>query len=201
VDAGRWAGLTNFRPVTRDLPRGVPAAPILGVRGSALCVRRPPFLLMAGRRRIAKPGEPACGVDGCRRPAGLGTEHVGEGPCLRHSSHVRTAPPTPSPRVEPEDVRDVAPASPEPSPLARRLTDSRSNPSADPLAVLGRVLASARRAGYPFGEAWALGAEAALSYMTSSRAGEWWEALTATERAWADAYAGRDSRLDDLRRH
>jgi hypothetical protein len=92
-------------------------------------------------------------------------------------------------------VRDLAPA----SPLARRLTGSRSNPNADPLAVLRAVLASARRAGYPFGEAWALGAEAALSYMTSSRAREWWEALSSTERAWADAYARRASKLDALR--
>jgi len=64
------------------------------------------------------------------------------------------------------------------------------NASADPLAVLGVVLASARRAGYPFGEAWALGAEAALSYMSRTKAREWWDALSATEKAWSQAYAG-----------
>lgn len=90
-------------------------------------------------------------------------------------------------------------APPEPGPLARRLTGSRANPNGDPLAVLRRVLASARRAGYPFEQAWAIGAEAALSYMTQRQAREWWHALTETERAWADAYARRGSRLADLR--
>jgi hypothetical protein len=73
------------------------------------------------------------------------------------------------------------------------------NPSADPLAVLRAVLASARRAGYSFKEAWAIGAEAALSYMTTRQARGWWDALDATERAWADAYARSGSRLDALR--
>lgn len=97
-------------------------------------------------------------------------------------------------------MRGLAPASPEPSPLARRLTSSQTVVQPEPLSVLGRLLVAARRADMPFGEAWALGAEAALSYMTSSRAREWWEALSSTERAWADAYARRGSKLDGLRR-
>jgi hypothetical protein len=43
-----------------------------------------------------------------------------------------------------------------------------------------------------------VGAEAALSYMSERKAQEWWDALTATEQAWADAYALRGSRLADL---
>lgn len=62
------------------------------------------------------------------------------------------------------------------------------------MAVVRTVLASARRAGMPFGEAWAIGAEAALSYMTARKAREWWEALNEAERAWADAYA-REGRV------
>jgi len=61
--------------------------------------------------------------------------------------------------------------------------------------VLRTVLASARSAGYPFGEAWALGAEAALSYMSTTKARDWWDALSATEHAWAAAYAREGSRL------
>lgn len=61
--------------------------------------------------------------------------------------------------------------------------------------MLGRVLLAARRADMPFGEAWALGAETALSYMNRQTAEQWWEALSSTERAWADAYARRGSRL------
>jgi len=36
--------------------------------------------------------------------------------------------------------------------------------------------------------------------MTSSKAREWWDALNATERAWADAYTGHGSKLDALKR-
>ncbi len=53
------------------------------------------------------------------------------------------------------------------------------NPSTDPLAVLRTVLASARRAGYPFEQAWAIGAEAALGYTNERRAHEWWDTLAA----------------------
>lgn len=60
------------------------------------------------------------------------------------------------------------------------------------------VLAAGRRAGMPFGEGWAIAAETTLSYMSERKAKEWWDALDHTERAWADAYARRDSRLADL---
>lgn len=85
-----------------------------------------------------------------------------------------------------------------PGPLARRLTGARSNPSPEPLDVMRRVLASARAAGYPFEQAWAISAEAALSYMSPRAAADWWDALDATERAWASAYRGDGSRLADL---
>jgi len=123
---------------------------------------------------------------------------VGEGPCLHlggHSpaqrSHAVPHDPTPEPSPELREAERAAP-------LARRLTGSRAHPDADPLAVLGVVLASARRAGYPFEEARAIGAEVALSYMSPREAREWWDTLDATERAWSDAYARRGSRLADL---
>lgn len=155
---------------------------------------------MPGHNQIAAPGEPACGWAGCRRPAGLGTSHVGEGPCLRHGGHSpaqrsHAVPHEPTPEPSPE-LREAERA----APLARRLTGShdQGRPVADPLSVLGVVLASARRAGYPFEEAWAIGAEVALSYMSLREAREWWDTLNATERAWSDAYARRGSRLADL---
>lgn len=158
---------------------------------------RPPDV--PGRRHVAAPDEPRCPAPGCERPAGLFTDHVGEGLCLRHDG---TAPaPEPTPEPSPKPAKAEATSEPAPAdPLARRLTGSRASPHAEPLAVMRRVLASARRAGYPFGEAWAIGAEAALSYMSDRKAREWWEALTATERAWADAYACDGSRLAELRR-
>lgn len=51
----------------------------------------------------------------------------------------------------------------------------------------------------PFGEAWAVAAETALSYMSDRQAKEWWDALDHTERAWANAYARRESRVEALR--
>lgn len=149
---------------------------------------------LAGRRHVAAPGEPQCPDAGCDRPAGFATEHLGAGLCRRHSSHREDAPPTASPRVEPAKAESGASG----GPLARRLTGSRAHPSADPLAVMRLLLTTARRAGMPFGEAWALAAEAALSYMSERKAEEWWETLSSTERAWADAYARRDSLLAAL---
>ena len=183
-------------------------------------MRPAPSLSMPGRTHVAAPGQPQCPADGCERPAGFGTDHEGEGACRRHDggrtpnrrtrkriaqrerpaaqpSHPAAPAPTPTPSPEPAKA-ETAPVA---DPLARRLTGSSLNPSADPLAVLRRVLASARRAGYPFGEAWALGAEAALSYMNARKAEEWWAALNETERAWADAYAQTGSLLAALKRH
>lgn len=98
-------------------------------------------------RALAKPGEPVCPAEGCDRRAGFGTDHDGEGYCFRHRSHAARLDPTPTPAPEPPEDESAPVA----GPLARRLTGSRSNPAADPLAVLRRVLASARAAGYPFG--------------------------------------------------
>lgn len=160
---------------------------------------RPPDPPVPGRRHVAAPGEPRCPAPDCERPAGFATAHVGEGPCRRHDSHSAaqlSQPVPPEPIPEPESEPRHAPG-----PLARRLTGSRAAPtSPDPLAVLRTVLASARRAGYPFGEAWSISAEVALSYMGHGQAREWWEALDATERAWAQAYAREGSRLAELRR-
>ena len=135
----------------------------------------------------------------------LFTDHEGEGPCRRHDVHSaaqRSQPIPVEPIPEPSPEPASAEGAPEPAldPLARQLTVSRSEQRAEPLAVLRLVLASARRAGYPFGEAWVIGAEAALSYMGERKVREWWEALDATERAWADAYARAGSRLAELRR-
>ena len=159
---------------------------------------------MPGRTHVAGPGEPRCPEPGCERPAGLFTEHRGEGPCLRHAPHSTAqpshrAPIEPIPEPSPEPPR--AESAPEPDPLARRLTGSRAQPCPDPLAILRLVLASAQRAGYPFGEAWTIGAEAALSYMSRSRAEQWWEALSATERAWAAAYQREGSLLASFQKH
>lgn len=161
---------------------------------------------MAGRQHVAAPGEPRCPAEGCERPAGFATDHAGSGVCRRDDGgrdlnqrtrkrlglpKQRPAPHPPDPGPSPTPTAD---------PLARRLTGSRAtNETTAPLPVLRTVLASARRAGYSFEEAWTIGAEAALSYMTTRSAREWWDALTATEREWADAYARRGSNLAALR--
>lgn len=156
---------------------------------------------MPGRRHVAGPDERRCPASGCERPAGLFTDHEGDGPCRRHdlASAPQRSHPVPEPDTpEPSPAPAKAEGTPEPAPadpLARRLTGSRTDRSADPLAVMRRVLVSAREAGYPFGEAWAIGAETALSYMSDRKAREWWEALTATERPWAQAYHREGSRL------
>lgn len=152
---------------------------------------------MAGRRHAAAPGEPQCPAHGCARPAGFATDHEGTGPCRRHASHRPNDQPIP-PTTVARPSAEKPPAGPTRDPLARRLTGSRVNPNPDPYAVMRIVLAAGRRAGYPFGEAWAVAAETGLSYMSDRRAAEWWETLTATERAWADAYARRLSRLESL---
>lgn len=177
---------------------------------------------MPGRTRVAAPGEPQCPAEGCERPAGFATDHAGSGFCRRHEggrtlnrrtrrrlAENRPAParhpadpaPSPTPRPSGADAACTTEASApatDADPLARRLTANRTNPATDPLAVLRRVLELARRAGFPFEQAWPLGAEAALSYLSSRRAEEWWEAMSATERAWAEAYTARPSSLAKL---
>ncbi len=53
----------------------------------------------------------------------------------------------------------------------------------------------ARRAGFSFEDAWRVATVTALHHMSDRRASEWWDALSATERAWADAYLNARSPL------
>ncbi len=64
--------------------------------------------------------------------------------------------------------------------------------------LLSRI--AARRAGFPFEQAWALAAEAALSHMPPGAARSRWDVLDATERGWSAAYRGNADRLAELRR-
>jgi hypothetical protein len=50
---------------------------------------------MPGRTHRAAAGQPACGVDGCERPAGFATAHEARGPCRRHD----VRPPAPEPEA------------------------------------------------------------------------------------------------------
>lgn len=140
---------------------------------------------MPGRTHCAAPGEPACGVDGCERPAGFATDTPGSGPCRRHSAATaRTLSPSP---VENGPV--VACRAPE-----RRLRGP-GHPTRDPLALVRVLTLAARCAGFTFEEAWTVATVTALHYMSDRRAEEWWDVLSSTERAWADAYLDRRSPL------
>jgi hypothetical protein len=154
---------------------------------------------MAGRRqRVAKPGEPACGVHGCRRPAGIGTATPGHGPCLRHGGA----------RYDTAPIRASAPAAP--APLAIELTPpdphvprplpplNGVHPGEDPFPLLRAVLALARHAQADFREAWPVALEAALSYRAPDEQDAWSKALKGTRTAWSDAYQGRPSRMREL---
>jgi hypothetical protein len=152
---------------------------------------------MAGRRHVAAPGEPRCPAEGCERPAGLFTDHPGRDGCLRHDPSARRATPAAARVVhEPEFAEFAAGARPEA--LDRRLTGGEPVP--EPLAVVRLLLHSARRAGFPFEQAWALAAEAALSHMPPRAARSWWDVLDATERGWSAAYHGNADRLAELHR-
>jgi len=142
---------------------------------------------MSGRRHVARPGEPTCPE--CERPAGLFTDHPGAGRCLRHDR------PTSKPLA-----RRAAPAAARPVPeaLDRRLTGGEPVP--EPLAVVRLLLHAARRAGFPFDQAWALAAEAALSHMPPGAARSWFDVLDGTQDAWSAAYHGNADRLAELRR-
>jgi hypothetical protein len=97
--------------------------------------------------------------------------------CRRHGGGAAARPPSqprpPAPTPEPSPAPSIGERTPLAGPLARRLTGSHDTAATDPLTVLRLVLASARRAGYPFEEAWAIGAEGALSHMSRRRAEEW----------------------------
>jgi hypothetical protein len=140
---------------------------------------------VAGRTHRAKPGEAACGVDGCERPAGFATDNPGAGPCLRHSNgSARIRPATPTRRGPAEPV----------SGLEKRLRGP-GRPTPDPLALVRVLMLGARRAGFSFEEAWNLATATALAYMSDGRAEDWWDVLTSTRRAWADAYTDARSPL------
>ena len=140
---------------------------------------------MPGRTHRAAPGEPACGVDGCERPAGFATDTPGSGPCLRHSAAIsRTRPPSP-----------VGKGPAEPCRAPERRLRGPGQPTPDPLALVRVLTLAGRSAGFTFEEAWRVATVTALHYMSDRRAEEWWDVLSSTERAWADAYVDRRSPL------
>jgi hypothetical protein len=79
---------------------------------------------------------------------------------------------------------------------ARLRGDGR--PSPDPTALIGVLLGSARRAGFPFADAWKLATSTALAYMSDARTERWADVLASTRHAWADAYDGHPSPLAAL---
>ena len=129
---------------------------------------------MTGRRHAAGPGEPRC--PRCERPAGLFTDHEGSGPCRRH------------------DTAAAAPRAPDA--LSRRLTGGEG--SAEPLALVRVLLRAARRAEFPFEQAWAIAVEAALSHLTPREARRWLGVLDASHDAWNAAYHDDRKRLAEL---
>lgn len=157
---------------------------------------------MAGRTHIAAPGEPACGVDGCERPAGFATATPGAGPCLRHSGHA----PKPEAALKLETPRLAA--DPEVTmrtrearrAVARSRLRGAGRPTSDVFALVRVLLLSAQRAGFPFEEAWRLALAAALTYMPDKKADDWWDVLWSTRQAWADAYLDPRSPLSVLPR-
>jgi hypothetical protein len=134
---------------------------------------------VAGRRRVAAPGEPECGVQGCPRPAGFATAHPGEGPCLRHGGD-RWARPR------------KRPATPK-APLGWK----RAGETAPYATVLSR-LAAAKRAAQPFPLAWANALYDALDGLPAAEFREWAGVLLGTAWGWRDAYEGRAARLAEL---
>jgi hypothetical protein len=134
-----------------------------------------------------------CGVEGCERPAGFATDHSGYGPCRRHGGHA--TPGFASSRARPATATlGAAETDEELAPALR----GEGRPSPDPTALMGVLLSSARRAGFPFADAWKLATSAALSYMSERRAEQWADVLASTRHAWADAYEGRPSGLASL---
>ena len=120
---------------------------------------------------------------GLRAAGGLRDDDAGRRSCRRHGGAV------PEP---PLSVAAVPVArSPESSftPVERRLRGP-GRPTRDPLKLVRVILTCARRAGFPFEEAYDLAASTSLAYMSDRRAEEGWEALTRDRAAWADAYRG-----------
>ena len=137
---------------------------------------------MPGRRHLAREyGAPECPAEGCERPAGFATTTPGEGPCRRHGG----AAPEPSLTLA---AAPLARSQGEPStPLERRLRGP-GRPTRDPLKLVRVLLSCARRAGFPFEEAYDLAASTSLAYMSDRRAEEGWEVLTRNRSGWAAAY-------------
>ena len=74
-------------------------------------------------------------------------------------------------------------------PRRARVTEIvEAEPARDPLKLVRVLLTCARRAGFPFEEAYDLAASTSLAYMSDRRAEEGWEALARNRAAWADAY-------------
>ena len=137
---------------------------------------------MPGRRHLAREyGAPECPAEGCERPAGFATTTPGEGPCRRHGG---TAPAPSLTLAAPPLAR--SPESPG-TPVERRLR-GRGRPTRDPLKLVRVLLSCARRAGFPFEEAYDLAASTSLAYMSDRRAEEGWEVLTRNRSGWAAAY-------------
>lgn len=152
---------------------------------------------MPGRRHVAAPGEPACGVDGCERPAGFATSQPGSGPCRRHGGAVEEPTPAPSRTLPAVPLVRRTGAAAE---AARRRLRGDGRPTPKPLALVGVILAAGRRAGFPFEEAWEVAAVTALGYMSERRADDWADVLDSTRAAWEDAYHDRRSPLAVLPR-
>jgi hypothetical protein len=62
------------------------------------------------------------------------------------------------------------------------------------------ILASGRRAGFSFEEAWEVASVTVLHYMSDHRAEDWADVLDSTLQGWRDAYADRRSPLAALPR-
>lgn len=159
---------------------------------------------MPGRTHLAEPGQPACGVEGCARPAGFATDTPGTGPCRRHLRPVANRP-RPARGTVLSPVRSLG------GPNLAERTDPRlavvegrlrgpGRAAPNPLALIGVIVAAGRTAGFSFEQSWEVAAVTALAYMTDQRARDWWDVLDATRFAWADAYHHRRSPLQALPR-
>lgn len=143
---------------------------------------------MPGRNRSAASGEARCGVERCSRPAGLGTEHAGDGPCLRHEDRHRSHASHPA-------TREPVPETPPPPLRVREGPPEWRTADGEPWPDLRAALDGARRDGKPFAVAWVDGLLFTLDGLSRKEFDAWAEVLLATAGAWADAYDRRRSRI------
>ena len=61
-------------------------------------------------------------------------------------------------------------------------------PTRDPRKLVRVILTCARRADFPFEEAYDLAASTSLAFMSDRRAAEWWDGLARDRATWSDAY-------------